>query len=322
MSDANTLHPQSQALAQDGVNLDLTAGAMLRQAREAAGLHVAALAVSMKVPVNKLEALEADQLDILLDSVFVRALASSVCRTLKIDPVPVLNKLPQNRTPRLDGGDVGINAPFHAPGQTAGLFVPAYFAKPGVIVVLALLVGVGILFLFPEIKMPEPSTHMEKAQSAAVPEAITWDDAPVERKEGVASAPVDRPPAMAGPSTVPESSDPSLVLSQTITQPAGVSASRSALASVTQPEAVKLPVLQTGLVVFKAKSASWVEVVDAKSIVQLRRLFAAGETGAATGSLPLSVVVGRADAVDVEVRGKPFNFTTVSKDGVARFEVK
>jgi cytoskeleton protein RodZ len=83
-----------------------------------------------------------------------------------------------------------------------------------------------------------------------------------------------------------------------------------------------LPVLQTGLVVFKAKSASWVEVIDAKSIVQLRRLFAAGETGAATGSLPLSVVVGRADAVDVEVRGKPFNFTTVSKDGVARFEVK
>jgi cytoskeleton protein RodZ len=306
MNDANTLHPQSQVLAGDGVNLDLTAGAMLRQAREAAGLHVAALAASMKVPVNKLEALEADQLDALLDSVFVRALASSVCRALKIDPVPVLDKLPQNRTPRLESGDGGINAPFHVPGQTPGLFVPAYFAKPGFIVALALLVGAAVLVLFPEIKMPEPLTRTEKVQPAAVAEAITSDNAPVERKDGVAYAPVDSPPAVAGPSTVPESSDPSVVLSQ----------------AATQPEAVKLPVLQTGLVVFKAKGVSWVEVVDGKSIVQLRRLFAAGETGAATGSLPLSVVVGRADAMDVEVRGKPFDFTTVSKDGVARFEVK
>jgi cytoskeleton protein RodZ len=55
----------------------LTAGAMLRKARMAAGLHVAALAVSMKVPVKKLEALESDRLDLLPDVAFVRALASS-----------------------------------------------------------------------------------------------------------------------------------------------------------------------------------------------------------------------------------------------------
>ena len=38
----------------------LSGGAMLRQAREAAGLHIGALAVSLRVPVKKLEALEAD----------------------------------------------------------------------------------------------------------------------------------------------------------------------------------------------------------------------------------------------------------------------
>lgn len=37
-----------------------TAGALLRQARESTGLHIAALAVAMKVPVKKLEALEAE----------------------------------------------------------------------------------------------------------------------------------------------------------------------------------------------------------------------------------------------------------------------
>ena len=44
-----------------GTAQEMTAGALLRAAREASGLHIAALAVAMKVPVKKLEALEADR---------------------------------------------------------------------------------------------------------------------------------------------------------------------------------------------------------------------------------------------------------------------
>ena len=65
----------------DGVS----AGTLLREAREAAGLHVSTLAANLKVPVRKLEALEEDRYDLLPDAVFVRALASSVCRTLKVE---------------------------------------------------------------------------------------------------------------------------------------------------------------------------------------------------------------------------------------------
>ncbi|NJM43298.1 MAG: helix-turn-helix domain-containing protein [Brachymonas sp.] len=84
--------------AQEALDASKSAGQMLREAREAHGLHVAALAVSMKVPVKKLEALEADRLEDLPDAVFVRALASSVCRALKIDAAPILAKLPQLNT--------------------------------------------------------------------------------------------------------------------------------------------------------------------------------------------------------------------------------
>ena len=56
----------------------LTAGGLLREARQASGMHIAALAVALKVPVSKLEALEADNFTVLPDTVFVRALASSV----------------------------------------------------------------------------------------------------------------------------------------------------------------------------------------------------------------------------------------------------
>ena len=40
------------------------------------------------------------------------------------------------------------------------------------------------------------------------------------------------------------------------------------------------------------------------------------------GVLPLSVVVGRADLTDVELRGKPYDLTAITQNNVARFEVK
>ena len=72
-----------------------TAGGLLRAARQAQGLHIAALAASIKVPQRKLESLEADRYGELPDMTFTRALAKTVCRSLKIDATPVLALLPQ-----------------------------------------------------------------------------------------------------------------------------------------------------------------------------------------------------------------------------------
>ena len=94
----------------------VTAGSLLREARQAAGMHIAALAVALKVPVSKLEALEADNYAALPDTVFVRALASSVCRTLKVDPAPVLERLPQAPTTGLARAGGSLNQPFRESG--------------------------------------------------------------------------------------------------------------------------------------------------------------------------------------------------------------
>jgi cytoskeleton protein RodZ len=132
-ADSNSLQPGDvRGRAQ-------TAGQILKGARERAGLHVAALAVSLKVPVKKLEALEADRLDLLPDAVFVRALASSVCRTLKIDPAPVLTLLPQTAVPKLGTEEYGINAPFHAPGDFKSQSLADLFKKPAAALVFLLL---------------------------------------------------------------------------------------------------------------------------------------------------------------------------------------
>ena len=69
-------------------------GALIKAAREKAGLHLAILSVNLKVSIKQLEALESDQFDQLSEPVFARALAAKVCRVLKLDPSHVLALMP------------------------------------------------------------------------------------------------------------------------------------------------------------------------------------------------------------------------------------
>jgi cytoskeleton protein RodZ len=74
--------------------------------------------------------------------------------------------------------------------------------------------------------------------------------------------------------------------------------------------------------VLRARSQSWVQVRDASGAVVLQRNLAAEESVSVNAPTPLAVVVGRADATEVLVRGKPFDLAGVSRENVARFEVK
>lgn len=275
----------------------VTAGALLRAAREASGLHVAALAVAMKVPVKKLEALEADRFELLPDAVFVRALAASVCRALKIDPVPVLEKLPRSSIPHLGSQQRGINEPFRTPGAGQNIAIPGFLTKPAVLVVLALLIGVGVLTLLPE------SYQTVKAVDLVSAPAIAAAPTEVPKIEPVV-------PVFPVTSVTPVYAETDLAHTKSI-------------AAKTVDTAVATAVSSTeGILGFKARGVSWVEVTDAKGLVQIRKTLANGDKIFATGTPPLTVVVGRADAIDVEVRGTAFPLSTFAKDNVARFEVK
>ena len=109
MTDATSTTPP---VAPDG------AGAMLRAARQQQGLHIAALAASIKVTPAKLEALESGRYHELPDTTFARALAKTVCRVLKIDPEPVLAQMPGAPDTGLARVDGGLNTPFRErPGR-------------------------------------------------------------------------------------------------------------------------------------------------------------------------------------------------------------
>ena len=317
----------SSAADTPGQGMSVTAGALLRDAREAAGLHIAALAVALKVPVAKLEALEADNFSALPDMVFVRALASSVCRTLKIDPQAVLALLPQGEGPRLSAGDVGLNAPVKGfAGRSSAAPFKGAGSRSFVWAVGLLLIGAALMMFLPRgldadlsalLKQPETTTKIPMPTGNVAQEISVA----VGAEQRVPSAAPAAAAAAAAAAAVGVGVE--LPAGESI-KPAGIASHPIVLPSVeaSAPSSAPAADAPSGVLAFKARSESWIQVRDAAGALVLQRNLAPNELVSVSGVLPLAVVIGRADATEVFVRGKPYDIGPVSRENVARFEVK
>lgn len=320
--------------AQAAFDASKTAGQMLREAREAQGLHVAALAVSLKVPVKKLEALEADRLEDLPDAVFVRALASSVCRALKISPKPVLEKLPQLNTRVLDQAENGMNVAFRTRADGPAPSALAHLNRPVVLGVMALLLAAIVLMLLPDFSARSTSSAAasgasvngasaaaNNAAGVSMGSSLTIEATPVPGATATMAA------AMVSPSQVTNESAtmPTLSVTPALSTPS-VSSPTLTISTPTPSGAPATPPPADSVVTFTATGETWIEVKDAGGKVILQRTLQAGEktgAGPSTGRMPFSIIVGRANLTQVSVRDQAFDLAAVSsKDAVARFQVK
>lgn len=310
-----------------------SAGALLRQAREAAGVDLPELALALKVSVKKLEALEGDRYDQLPDAVFVRALASSVCRALKVDAAPALALLPQSKAPRLDYDEAGLNTPFHTPGDVAKTPFLDRLSRPMVLAALAVLLGALVLIFFPSSEQRAEIGAIVASTPAAPTQAPAVAPVPPPAPQAPAAA-VPAPQPTPAPAPAPVVATPPKVAPVVVApvpaprevppaaKPVAAPAETAAVATGSETPAPRKKLSSTGVVVFKTREASWIEVTDARGAIQLSRMVEPGEPVGASGPLPLNVTIGRADVTEVTVRGKPFPLDEVSRGGVARFEVK
>ena len=311
----------SSAADTPGQGMSVTAGALLRDAREAAGLHIAALAVALKVPVAKLEALEADNFSALPDMVFVRALASSVCRTLKIDPQAVLALLPQGEGPRLSAGDVGLNAPVKGfAGRSSAAPFKGAGSRSFVWAVGLLLIGAALMMFLPRGLDADLSALLKQPETTT---KIPMPTGNVAQEISVAVGAEERVPSAAPAPAAAAAVGVELPAGESI-KPAGIASHPIVLPSVeaSAPSSAPAADAPSGVLAFKARSESWIQVRDAAGALVLQRNLAPNELVSVSGVLPLAVVIGRADATEVFVRGKPYDIGPVSRENVARFEVK
>jgi len=311
MSEPESGVPQQDqaALAADA-GAPMTAGRLLAARREDAGLHLAALAATLKVPLHKLQALEGDRYDAFNDVVFLRALASSVCRVLKMDAGPVLALLPQSAPVALKDQQ-GLNARFKEAGSRSdgagALGLP--MSRLTAFAVIALLAAALVIAFVPRTD-----------NAASVPPQVATEPAPAQATES-APAPAREPapvvlrlaatgPAPGNSPSAPMAAPPDTVAATKLEEPPAEPVLNAPAATVADA------------LVIQAREQTWVQVRDAKGAVLAERTLHKGERYALQGSGPWSVVVGRADAADVTVRGQPMDLSAIARSNVARFEVK
>lgn len=283
-----------------GDTSQMSAGDMLREAREAHGLHIDVVAAALKVSVQKLEALENDDIDALPDPVFARALAASVSRALKIDPAAVLAKLPGAQRAGLADADRTISTNLRSNAARAGRDGGWRPSSTLMGVVVLLLIGAAALFWLPQSALDQLNASFSRMTSGS----------------GDTRPEPDAPVAAQAPGTVVES----VVASA---QPMASPAPATAPAVAGSPTSDGGSAGSGDVLVFVARADSWITVTEAGGKQLLRRTVSTGETVGLSGTLPLTVVVGRASGIDVQVRGKAFDLAPVTKGGgVARFEVK
>ena len=274
----------------------VSAGALLRAARENAGVHIGFLAATLKVPVRKLELLEEGRFDELPDATFVRALALSVCRVLKCDAAPVLAAMPRQEhvASTLEQVSNGMNAPFARRGRPAVVTrIPS--RRLGWGLTLLILVLAAVAWWVPA----DWQAQWSRGSGGAASELMTSSPADV----------AARTPAL--PAASAAAIGPAGAASQPLVQTVhgapqaagpGVAGSIASAISVTE--------------------ASWIEASDLQGRPVWARTLTPGDVVDLDSSNGLRLTIGNAAGTQVRWRGQAIDLTAATRDNVARLELK
>lgn len=283
-------------------NVDLaapakSAGALLRAARERSGMHIGLLSTTLKVPVRKLELLENDRFEELHDATFVRALALSVCRVLKCDPVPVLEALPrlEGATAALDQVSHGVNEPFPRRGGAAMVLRSSADRRAWWWVPIVFLALAAALWWAPASWWPGQSIQTGAGAASDAASGAGLTGTPFQLPASIApEAPSTAASAVTG-------------FVQTV-HGAPVESAASALAGLVSAITVTEP--------------SWVEASDLQGRQIWARTLTPGEVVALEAAAGLRLIIGNAAATQVRWRGRQVDLSGTTRDNVARVELK
>jgi len=261
-------------------------GARLRQAREAAGLTLEEVGQTLRMPVQVVKSLEAEQWDRLGAPVFVRGQLKSYARLLKVDLGEVLDQsrigpvvppqlVSHTHTPRARRIAESLGRRALYVGITAVLAVPVWFATRGHFDGTA----------------PTPNTASLDVIPAAVP--VAGSDAP-------AAPPANTAAPAAAPATP----------------------SAPYLASLTPVPRPNAPApAPAGALSLQFKGDSWVDIAAPDGSTVEKALVKSGETRTFSPGQVARMVLGNASAVEVQQAGTIVDLSPYQRANVARFTV-
>ena len=269
---------------------EFSSGKLLRQARQASGLKLTELASSLKVSVEKLEALESDDFSVFPDVVFMRALAASVCRSLGVDSISVLALMPNSAQARLplDQESVNTNLSYKSKNKSFLFFV-----------IGSVFLLISVLFFISK-KIDDHYYSLNSSIDYFKGIFFSIDGGSFELNS------LD----YSGGKNLSNEDQKTILIEN----------DRKEKSEVNNKISDSKEKYSDGIF-FRARNSSWIEVKNKEGVIVLQRTLMAGESIEVSDNFPLFVIVGRADMTDVFVRGLPFDLISLSRNNVARFEV-
>jgi cytoskeleton protein RodZ len=271
-------------------------GARLAAAREAAGLSVGDMAARLRLHVNQVRAIEAENLAQLPEAAYVRGFVRSYARALNLDPAPLIEDFNRKAQPPADSVVDGMaRTQDFSPVRAAAQEQASRWLVLGLALVALIVLGlIGWFATRPPAPAPAASAPAAPMPApAALPAtAVAVEQASVTVAAGADAAPPADAPAPGGAAAEP------------------VAAPSPPAADANVPLSMRF------------HGVSWVEVTDAAGKVLVSQLARDGDLLQPVGAAPLSVVIGDAGHATVTVRGQAFDLAAVTRSNVARFSVK
>jgi len=287
-----------------------TAGMILQQAREAAGLTIDDVALQLKLAPRQVVAIERDDFANLPGRTFIRGFVRNYARLLKLDTDAVLGALtgehatPAERTPLAATSRAMGEMPMERPSRPN-------IARWAIPLVLVAIVAIAAFYEFarPQAsRVPAPVTPIAPATSptsSAVPLANPARPA----TETATTAPATTEATAPSTATEPPS-EPATAASNPATS--------TAPAPATQETASAARGNQLAL---RFRGTSWVEVRDRSGNVVLSMTGSDGATREIVIAPPGEVTVGNAGVVDATWRGRSVDVMAQARQNVARIRL-
>jgi cytoskeleton protein RodZ len=298
-------------------------GAVLRSAREAAGLSIDAVAQQLKLAPRQVKAIEEEDFSHLPGRTFVRGFVRNYARLLRLDSDAVLAALPDAATaqevpslqpPAADMGE--LPAP-----EGTGLGWTRWAIPAAMIAIVAALALYEFLRPVPAAEAPRGTPASDAAPlSPSTPAA-----APASENAGI---PLANPVASTTTPVVgtTPSHEPAGIPLPT---PISVATSSAPAASTTaapepDPALAAKPATSPGRgsLVLDFRDYSWTEIKDRKGIVLLSRMNPGGSTQTVSGDAPLDLVIGNAADVTLTFKGARVDLGPFTRQNVARLTLR
>lgn len=281
-------------------------GALLKGAREAAGLSQDAVAQQLKLAPRQVRAIEEDDYARLPGRTFVRGFVRNYARLVGLDPEAVAQALPRGESvsPLERLTYTPASPPLEMPVESNRRKSPARWVIP---FLLLTVVAAAAIYEFTR-QGNKPAAP--PAQNVAVAPA----GAPAPSGDSTTTA-LPNPLEGAGSSAVPPLAAPEKADSGATAAPA--SAAAPATAAQTDPRATS-----TASLVLTFDAASRVEVKDGTGKTIFLRTGRPGTVQTLAGVPPLDVQIDNAAGVALTFRGQPVNLAPYTRANIARLSLK